>query len=217
MPASFAAALFLQAAAVEPAPAPAPSIIETAAGIVIFHDMPFRHPVTLLLRAVDAKTGAFGETTILVNASDFAAGSGRLHADGAVKQFHAAILAPGTYAAIGKIERIPAEAGVEKVLTTCRPKDAEIFEVTPGGRILAPAPVGMTGDVADMEWQLQEFLKGDDAQLEKDLAAILAANPSFAGDYARAAPAQHVAFKMAKGAEECLKPGPARGKIVPAK
>ena len=213
MSAAFAAAFFLQAATV----APAPSIIETAAGIVIFHDMPFRHPVTLLLRAVDAKTGAFGETTILVNATDFAAGSGRLTAEGTVKQFHAAVLAPGTYAVIGKVERIPAEDGVLKVATTCRPKDAEIIEVTPGARLLAAAPVGMTGDVADMEWQLQEFLKGDDAQLEKDLAAILAANPAFAGDYQRAAPAQHVTFKMAKGAEECLKPGPAKGKIVPAK
>lgn len=209
---SLAAALFLQAAA-----QPAPAIIETVDGIVIFHDMPFRHPVTLLLRAVDPHTGALGEATILVNASEFAAGSGRLHADGAVKQFHAAVLAPGTYAAIGKIERIPAEGGLVKVLTTCRPKDAEIFEVTPGGRLLAPAPVGMTGDVADMEWQLQEFLKGDDAQLEKDLAAIIAANPSFAGDYERVEPTLNVKFKMAKGAEDCLKPGPAKGKIVPAK
>jgi hypothetical protein len=207
------AAIVIQAAAAEPAPA----IIETAAGVVMFHDMPFRHPVTLLLRAVDAKTGAFGETTLLVNADDFAAGSGRLHADGAVKQFHAAVLAPGTYAAIGKIERIPADGDRVKVLTTCRPNDAEIFEVTPGGRVLAAAPVGMTGDVADMEWQLQQFLKGDDAQLEKDLAAILAANPAFAGDYARATPTLNVKFKMAKGAEECLKPGPAKGKIVPAK
>jgi hypothetical protein len=214
---SIFAALTLQAAAAAPASAPEPATIETAAGIVIFHDMPFRHPVTLLLRAIDLRTGAFGETTLLIHSTDFAAGSGRLTAEGTVKQFHAAVLAPGTYAAIGKIERIPAEDGVVKVLTTCRPKDAEIFEVTPGGRILAPAPVGMTGDVAHMEWQLQEFLKGDDAQLEKDLAAILAANPSFGGDYQRAAPTQMVTFKMAKGAEECLKPGPAKGKIVPKK
>lgn len=213
----FAAAFFFQAAAAAPTGAGGPTTIETAAGIVIFHDMPFRHPVTLLLREIDTKTGAFGETTLLVNAGEFAAGSGRLYADGIVKQYHAAVLAPGTYAAIGKIERIPAEGGLVAVQTTCRPIDAEILEVTPGARLLAAAPVGMTGDVADMQWQIQEFLKGDDAQLEKDLAAILAANPSFAGDYQRAAPTQMATFKMAKGGEECLKPGPAKGKIVPKK
>lgn len=203
-----AAAMMLQTAETASA-MPAPD----AAGIVLFHDMPFKHPVTLLLRPIDLETGAFGDATILVNATDFTAGSGRLRAEGTVKQFHAATLAPGNYAVIGKIERIPNGAAV-KVWTTCRPKDAEIFEMTPNGRVLVPAPVGMTFDPADMENQLQQFLKADEAQLEKDLAAILAANPSFDGAYERVTPAQTVSFKSPRGAEECLKPGPAKGKIT---
>jgi hypothetical protein len=202
-----AAFLTMQVAEAAPA-APAPQD-----GVALFHDIPFKHPVTLLLRPIDPASGAFGETTLLVNATDFAAGSGRLHADGTVKQFHAAVLAPGTYAVIGKIERIP-DGDVVKVWSTCRPKDAEIFEMKPNGRVLIAAPVGMTFDPAEMEGQLQQFLKADDAQLEKDVAAILSANPSFAGDYERAAPALTVAFKSPRGAEECLKPGPAKGKIV---
>lgn len=206
-----AAVLSLQAAEAAPA-APAPG----EGGIAIFHDLPFKHPVTLLLRRIDPATGAFGETTMEISAGDFAAGSGRLHADDTVKQFHAAILAPGTYAMIGKVERIP-DGDTVKVWTTCRPKDAEIFEMKPNGRALVPAPVGMTFDPLEMEGQVQQFLKADGAQLEKDLAAILSANPSFAGDYERVQPALAVSFKSPRGAQECLKPGPAKGKIIPNK
>lgn len=202
-----AAIFFLQAAETAPEAAPPQD------GVAIFHDIPFKHPVTLLLRPIDPATGVFGETTLLVHSTDFAAGSGRLRAEGTVKQFHAAELAPGSYAVIGKIERIPDGDSV-KVWTTCRPKDAEIFEMPPRGAVLVPAPVGMTFDPAEMEGQLQEFLKADDAQLEKDLAAILSANPSFAGEYERVSPALTVAFKSPRGAEECLTPGPAKGKIV---
>lgn len=210
-----AAALIMQTAEAAPValkPAPAPS----GDGIAIFHDLPFKHPVTLLLRSIDPATGVFGATTIFVNASDYAAGSGRLHAEGTVKQFHAAVLAPGTYAVIGKVERIP-DGDTVKVWTTCRPKDAEIFEMTPNGRAFVPAPVGMTFDPAEMDGQIQQFLKADDAQLEEDLAAILAANPSFGGDYERVKPSQTVSFKSPRGAENCLKPGPAKGKIVASK
>ena len=206
---SILAAVFaLQATEVAPAAAPAPQD-----GVAIFHDIPFKHPVTLLLRPIDPATGVFGETTLLVHSTDFAAGSGRLYAEGTVKQFHAAELSPGHYAVVGKIERIP-NGDTVKVWTTCRPKDAEIFEMPPLGYVLVPAPVGMTFDPAEMESQLQEFLKADDAQLEQDLAAILSANPSFAGDYQRVTPSLTVAFKSPRGAEECLKPGPAKGKIV---
>lgn len=203
-----AAVLALQA--IEAAPASAPASPD---GVAIFHDIPFKHPVTLLLRPIDPASGAFGASTLFVDASDFAAGSGRLHAEGTVKQFHAAVLAPGAYAVIGKIERIP-EGDRVNVWTTCRPKDAEIFEMPPNGRVLVPAPTGMTFDPAEMEGQLRAFLKADDAQLEKDLAAILSANPSFAGNYERPAPTLTVAFKSPRGAEECLKSGPAKGKIV---
>lgn len=190
-------------------------------GVVVFHDTPFVHPVSLLLRAIDPATGEFGAATIIVASTDFAAGSGRLHAAAeaaTINQFHAAALAPGSYAMIGKIERIP-DGDVVKVWSTCFPKGADIFTLAEGERVLVAAPMSMTFDVASMQSQLEQYLKaGEAGRLEQDFAAILAANPSFAGDYRAAAPVHSVSFKMtkSKGDEEpCLKPGAAKGKIIP--
>lgn len=214
-------ATFLFAAA--PVETAAPLAQESAAadGTVVFHDIPFVHPVTLLLRAVDVETGAFGDVNLLVTPGEFAAGRGMLKAAegaGTVKQFHAAVLAPGSYAVIGKIERIPAGDQM-KIWTTCFPKGARIFTVENASHLLVEAPMTMTFDPALMQTQIEQYLKADSAQMKKDFAAILAANPSFAGDYRETAPTLAVSFKSAPSGgveeEECIRPGKAKGKIIP--
>jgi hypothetical protein len=217
---SLLAAFLFAAAPAEAAPPPAQ---ESAAedGIVVFHDIPFVHPVTLLLRAVDVETGAFGDVNLLVTPGEFAAGRGMLKAAegaGTVKEFHAAELARGAYAMIGKIERIP-DGDQVKIWTTCYPKGAQIFTVESAARLLVETPTTMTFDPALMQTQIEQYLKADSAQMKKDFAAILAANPSFAGDYREEKPATAVSFKMAPSgsveAEECIRPGKAKGKIIP--
>lgn len=216
----FLSALALCSFAMAPATAQEPAPAADPAAIAVFHDFPFPHPVSLILRKIDIATGEFGPVNINVASTDFAAGSGRIRVaddEATLHQFHAVVLEPGTYAMIGKTERIP-EGNVVKAWLTCFPKGADIFTVEASDRVLVKAPTSMTFDPAHMQSQIEQFLKaGEAGQLEKDFAAVLAANPSFGGEYRTATPERAVAFKMQKSAADgidCLKPGAAKGKIV---